>query len=123
MKALVYNGPRNVSVSDVPDPKIGRPTDAIVQITRTNICGSDLHMYEGRTDMETGRVLGHENLGRVMEVGPAVQPRIMRFPRRDRAWRVDSGRGAQPARGSHGLRSGSGREDQVVGLAVELGPG
>jgi glutathione-independent formaldehyde dehydrogenase len=73
MKALVYNGPRNVSVSDVPDPKIGRPTDAIVQITRTNICGSDLHMYEGRTDMETGRVLGHENLGRVTEVGPAVQ--------------------------------------------------
>jgi glutathione-independent formaldehyde dehydrogenase len=73
MKALVYNGPRNVSVSDVPDPRIGRPTDAIVQITRTNICGSDLHMYEGRTDMETGRVLGHENLGRVAEVGPAVQ--------------------------------------------------
>ena len=73
MKALVYNGARNVSVSDVPDPKIGRPTDAIVQITRTNICGSDLHMYEGRTDMETGRVLGHENLGRVVEVGQAVQ--------------------------------------------------
>jgi glutathione-independent formaldehyde dehydrogenase len=73
MKALVYNGLRNVSVSDVPDPRIDRPTDAIVQITRTNICGSDLHMYEGRTDMETGRVLGHENLGRVVEVGPAVQ--------------------------------------------------
>lgn len=73
MKALVYNGSRNVSVSDVPDPEIRQSTDAIVKITRTNICGSDLHMYEGRTDMEMGRVLGHENLGRVVEVGPAVQ--------------------------------------------------
>ena len=45
----------------------------MIQITRTNICGSDLHMYEGRTDMDTGRVLGHENMGRVVEVGPAVE--------------------------------------------------
>ena len=55
MKALVYNGPRDVSVKDVPDAKIEKPTDALVKITQTNICGSDLHMYEGRTDMETGR--------------------------------------------------------------------
>src|SRR6202012_5417506 len=73
MKALIYNGPRDVSVADVEDPRIERPTDVLVRITRTNICGSDLHMYEGRTDMETGRVLGHENLGRVVEVGQAVQ--------------------------------------------------
>jgi glutathione-independent formaldehyde dehydrogenase len=73
VKALVYYGPRNVAVSDVADPAIERPTDAVIQITRTNICGSDLHMYEGRTDMETGRVLGHENMGRVVEIGPAVQ--------------------------------------------------
>ena len=73
MKGLVYNGPRDVSVKDVPDPRIGRPTDAIVQIVRTNICGSDLHMYEGRTDIEPGRVLGHENMGRVTEVGSAVE--------------------------------------------------
>lgn len=71
MKALVYEGPRKVSIKDVPDARIERPTDALVQIVRTNICGSDLHMYEGRTDMETGRVLGHENLGRVIEVGAA----------------------------------------------------
>lgn len=71
MKALVYEGPRKVSVKDVPDARIERHTDALVQIVRTNICGSDLHMYEGRTDMETGRVLGHENLGRVIEVGAA----------------------------------------------------
>jgi len=72
MKALVYNGPRDVSVKDVPDPRIERPTDVLVKITTTNICGSDLHMYEGRTDMESGRVLGHENLGEVIEVGEAV---------------------------------------------------
>ena len=72
MKGLVYNGPRDVTVSDVPDPRIDRPGDAIIQIIRTNICGSDLHMYEGRTDIEPGRVLGHENMGRVVEVGPAV---------------------------------------------------
>src|SRR6201995_3956575 len=73
MKGLVYNGPRDVSIKTVPDPRIERATDAIVQITRTNICGSDLHMYEGRTDIEPGRVLGHENMGRVAEGGSAVE--------------------------------------------------
>lgn len=72
MKALVYEGTRKVSVKDVPDAKIERPTDVLVKITSTNICGSDLHMYEGRTDMQPGRVLGHENLGQVIEVGDAV---------------------------------------------------
>src|ERR1700716_26426 len=72
MKAVVYNGPRNVAVKDVPEPRIERPTDALVRITSTNICGSDLHMYEGRTDVEQGKVLGHENLGEVIEVGSAV---------------------------------------------------
>ena len=72
MQALVYNGPRNVSIKNVPDAKIERPSDVLVKITTTNICGSDLHMYEGRTDMEAGRVLGHENLGQVIEVGEAV---------------------------------------------------
>ena len=72
MKAVVYDGPRQVSVQDVPDARIERPTDVLVQITTTNICGSDLHMYEGRTDFETGRWFGHENLGRVIEVGDAV---------------------------------------------------
>jgi glutathione-independent formaldehyde dehydrogenase len=73
MKALVYKGPRDVSVMDMPDAKIERPTDVLVKIIMTNICGSDLHMYEGRTDMESGRILGHENLGEVVEVGPAVE--------------------------------------------------
>ena len=72
MKALVYNGPRDVQVRNVPDAKIERPTDVLVKITSSNICGSDLHMYEGRTNMESGRILGHENLGEVIEVGKAV---------------------------------------------------
>lgn len=72
MKALVYNGPRNVSVDNVDDARIERPTDVLVQIVVTNICGSDLHMYEGRTDIKSGSILGHENLGRVIEVGGAV---------------------------------------------------
>lgn len=72
MKAVVYNGPRDVAVKNVPDASIERPTDVLVRITSTNICGSDLHMYEGRTDFEQGRIFGHENLGEVVEVGGAV---------------------------------------------------
>jgi glutathione-independent formaldehyde dehydrogenase len=72
MRALIYNGPRDVRVTEVPDPTIESPTDALVRITSTNICGSDLHMYEGRTSVEKGKVLGHENLGEVVEVGDAV---------------------------------------------------
>lgn len=72
MKALVYEGPYDVRVMEMPDPKIERPTDVLVKITTTNICGSDLHMYEGRTNMEAGRILGHENMGEVVEIGNAV---------------------------------------------------
>lgn len=72
MKALVYNGPRDVSVVEVPDARIEKHTDVLVRITSTNICGSDLHMYDGRTDVEAGQVLGHENQGEVIEVGKAV---------------------------------------------------
>lgn len=68
MKPLAYNGPREVSVKEMPDPRIDRPTDVLVKITSTNICGSDLQRYEGRTDLEPGSVLGHENLGEVVEV-------------------------------------------------------
>ena len=72
MKALVYRGPRKVSIEEVPDAQIEEATDALVRVTSTNICGSDLHMYEGRTSVEKGKVLGHENLGEVVETGRAV---------------------------------------------------
>ncbi|GLY42939.1 aldehyde dehydrogenase [Amycolatopsis sp. NBRC 101858] len=73
MKALVYQGPYDVAVKDVADARIEDPKDAIVRITTTNICGSDLHMYEGRTDVEEGKVLGHENMGIVESVGDGVE--------------------------------------------------
>jgi threonine dehydrogenase-like Zn-dependent dehydrogenase len=72
-KALADEGPRKAVVKDMPDARIERPTDVLVKITTTNICGSDLHMYEGRTDMETGRILGHENFGAVVEIGAGVE--------------------------------------------------
>jgi glutathione-independent formaldehyde dehydrogenase len=72
MKALVYRGPRQVAVEDVNDPRIEDPKDAVVRITTTNICGSDLHMYEGRTDVEEGKILGHENMGIVEAIGDGV---------------------------------------------------
>jgi glutathione-independent formaldehyde dehydrogenase len=72
MRALVYHGPKDVSVDEVPDATIEKPTDVLVKITTANICGSDLHMYEGRTDVEEGKVLGHENMGEVIAVGNAV---------------------------------------------------
>ena len=72
MKALVYQGPRQVTVEERPDPTIQSPNDAIIRITTTNICGSDLHMYEGRTSVEEGKILGHENMGVVEEVGAGV---------------------------------------------------
>lgn len=72
MRAVVYRGPHHVEVTEVPDARVEQPTDVLVRITTTNICGSDLHMYEGRTSVEEGKVLGHENMGVVEEVGPAV---------------------------------------------------
>ncbi len=72
MKAVVYKGPYQVAVEEVPQPRIEAPTDALVRITTTNICGSDLHMYEGRTSVEEGKILGHENMGIVEETGPGV---------------------------------------------------
>ncbi|WP_261164153.1 glutathione-independent formaldehyde dehydrogenase [Microbacterium sp. Marseille-Q6965] len=72
MKAIVYQGPRDMRVEEVEDPRIESPLDAIVKITTTNICGSDLHPYEGRAPMDPGTVIGHENTGVVVEVGAGV---------------------------------------------------
>ncbi|MHA7154525.1 zinc-dependent alcohol dehydrogenase [Arthrobacter sp. TMN-50] len=73
MKAVTWQGRRNVSVEQVPDPVIQEPTDAIVRITSSAICGSDLHLYEVLTPyMHKNDVLGHEPMGIVQEVGSAV---------------------------------------------------
>ncbi|MEW2384581.1 zinc-dependent alcohol dehydrogenase [Micromonospora sp. NPDC047707] len=73
MKALTWQGKRNVRVEEVPDPRIEEPTDAIIRITSTAICGSDLHLYEVLGPyLKPGDVLGHEPMGVVEEVGPGV---------------------------------------------------
>ncbi|MFE4197061.1 glutathione-independent formaldehyde dehydrogenase [Paenarthrobacter sp. NPDC056912] len=72
MKAVVFEAPYELSVEDVTDPRIEEPLDAIIRITTANICGSDLHPYEGRADLAAGMVLGHENMGIVEEIGPGV---------------------------------------------------
>jgi threonine dehydrogenase-like Zn-dependent dehydrogenase len=74
MKANCWMGKRNVSVETVPDPQILNTHDAIVRVTSTAICGSDLHLYNGFVpSMERGDVLGHEFMGEVMEVGSSVK--------------------------------------------------
>ncbi|WP_424003375.1 glutathione-independent formaldehyde dehydrogenase [Haloarcula salina] len=72
MDAVVYKGPHEVAVEEVDEPEIQHPNDVVIDITTSCICGSDLHMYEGRTAAEPGIVFGHENMGIVAEVGGAV---------------------------------------------------
>ncbi|MGI8308343.1 glutathione-independent formaldehyde dehydrogenase [Saccharopolyspora hattusasensis] len=72
MKAVVYQEPFSVAINEVDRPTLGHPNDVIVRITSTAICGSDLHMYEGRTAAEPGIVFGHENMGIIEEVGSGV---------------------------------------------------
>jgi threonine dehydrogenase-like Zn-dependent dehydrogenase len=73
MKAVTWHGKRDVRVDEVPDPTIQEPTDAIVRMTTTNLCGSDLHLYETLgAFMSAGDILGHEPMGIVEEVGSAV---------------------------------------------------
>ncbi|WP_194833598.1 alcohol dehydrogenase catalytic domain-containing protein [Nocardia sp. XZ_19_369] len=74
MKALTYQGPRQISYSDVPDPTLTAPDSAIIRVTATGICGSDLHIYGGHgfTD-KTGYSVGHEAVGEIVELGPEVR--------------------------------------------------
>jgi threonine dehydrogenase-like Zn-dependent dehydrogenase len=74
VKAVTWQGRHNVRVSTVPDPAILNPRDAIVKVSSTAICGSDLHFYNGRVmGFEKGDVVGHEFMGEIVEVGPAVK--------------------------------------------------
>ncbi len=73
MKAVCWHGANDVRVDTVPDPKILNPRDAIIEITLTAICGSDLHLYDGYIPtMQEGDILGHEFMGRVVDVGKEV---------------------------------------------------
>jgi len=72
VKAVVYSDTRAVAVEDVPDAELEGPDDVVIRVTSTAICGTDLHMYDGRTGASPGLVLGHEPLGVVEEVGADV---------------------------------------------------
>src|ERR1700710_3124403 len=73
MKALTWQGNQNVEVTDVPDPQIQEPTDAVIRVTSTAICGSDLHLYGVLGPyLKPGDVLGHEAMGVVEEVGADI---------------------------------------------------
>lgn len=74
MKAVVWHGKNDVRVDNVEDPQIEEPTDAIIRVTSTAICGSDLHLYSGRViTLEEGDIIGHEPMGIVEEVGSEVK--------------------------------------------------
>ena len=73
MKALVYHGPRDVRIDVKPHPIIQHPGDAILRITSTAICGSDVHLYHGTVPgMQLGQALGDEFMGVIDEIGPEV---------------------------------------------------
>ena len=74
MKAVVFHGIGDIRLDDVPEPKIEQPTDAIVRLTASAICGTDLHMVRGTMPgMEAGTILGHEGVGIIEEVGSSVR--------------------------------------------------
>ncbi len=73
MKGLVYNGPGKIAFQEIPKPQIEKPTDALVKITKTTICGTDLGILHGKTpSVKPGTTLGHEGLGIIEEVGAGV---------------------------------------------------
>ena len=74
MRALCWHGKGDVRVDTVPDPKIQHPRDAVIKITACAICGSDLHLLNGnQPTVESGDILGHENMGEVIELGSEVK--------------------------------------------------
>jgi threonine dehydrogenase-like Zn-dependent dehydrogenase len=73
MRGVVFEGAGRVRVTDLPDPKLEAPGDAIVRVTRSAICGSDLHLLHGKAPMEPGEPLGHEAVGVVESVGDGIE--------------------------------------------------
>ncbi|ELY95177.1 formaldehyde dehydrogenase [Natrialba hulunbeirensis JCM 10989] len=72
IKGVVYRDSHDVSIEEIDEPEIEHPNDAILDVTTTAICGSDLHMYEGRAGADQGMVFGHEIMGRIAETGEGV---------------------------------------------------
>lgn len=108
MRAVVFHGVGDIRLEDVPEPSLKAPGDAIVRITRSAICGTDLHFVRGTfSGMKPGTVLGHEAVGIVEEVGPGVR----NFEEGDRVVvpstiACGNSRGAPHAGGAAGLGAG-----------------
>src|ERR1039458_10074403 len=73
MRAVTFQAPGEVAVQDVPDPELIDAGDAIVRIEATGVCGSDLHIYHGRVQIEPGFIIGHEYVGTVLAAGELVR--------------------------------------------------
>src|ERR1700693_456745 len=73
MRAVTFQAPGEVLVQEVPEPELQHPEDALVRVEASGICGSDLHIYHGRTPVERGFTIGHEFVGTVLAVGDAVE--------------------------------------------------
>ncbi|CAM5716508.1 S-(Hydroxymethyl)glutathione dehydrogenase OS=Streptomyces glaucescens OX=1907 GN=fdh2 PE=3 SV=1 [Streptomyces glaucescens] len=128
MRAVTWQGKRKISVERVPDPRIEEPTDAIIRITSTGLCGSDLHLYEVLTPFMTpGDILGHEPMGIVEEVGAGV-PDLMAgggdrpVPDRLRQLLDVPQRAAHPVRDHPGPRRGHGRRPVRLHPPLRRGP-
>ena len=72
MRAVTYQSPGEVRVEEKPDPEVGSPDEAVVRVEATGVCGSDLHLYHGRIQIEPGFTLGHEYVGTVIATGDEV---------------------------------------------------
>src|SRR5881394_4678064 len=72
MRAVTFQAPYEVRVEEKPEPELAEPDDAIVRIEATGVCGSDLHIYHGRVQIEPGFTIGHEYVGTVVATGDAV---------------------------------------------------
>src|SRR4051812_43980378 len=118
MKAVAWHGKRDVRVDTVPDPKIEHPTDAIVRITTTAICGSDLHLYEVLGPFMTeGDILGHEPMGIVEEVGSAV-PNLTPGDRVVMPFQISCGEGYMCKQGLQTQCEATQVRDQGMGAAL-----
>ena len=82
MKALVWNGKKDIRCETVPDPTLEEPRDAIIKVTSCAICGSDLHLFDGfMMGMKSGDIIGHEFMGEVVEVGSGAAHKLKKGDR------------------------------------------